>query len=173
MRMQLFNTTPANLTFEVRTGWNKPCGKHKITDYKQDDSNGTIDASFQLKDLIEGDTEYMLVILADVNGKTVRYYTRIVWTEDDSRYHVDEKLNFVSTFHNKTFDKNQAQDLSSYLETNSEGDNSCFHKVDIHSSLLIRYPGGHKLTYGSGGVYYRYSWSDRIIQTGLSGDGYR
>lgn len=136
MRMQLFNTTPANLTFEVRTlDGTSLVESTKITDYKQDDSNGTIDASFQLKDLIESDTEYMLVILADVNGKTVRYYTRIVWTEDDSRYHVDEKLNFVSTFHNKTFDKNQAQDLSSYLETNSEGDNSSFHKVDIHSSL--------------------------------------
>ncbi|MCH4190921.1 MAG: hypothetical protein LKF52_01345 [Butyrivibrio sp.] len=136
MHMQLFGTKPENLTFEVRTlDGTSLVESTKISDYREDDNAGTLEASFQLKDLIESDTEYMLVILADVNGKTVRYYTRIVWTEDDSRYHVDEKLNFVRTFHDSTFDKNKAQNLSGYLETNSEGDNSSFYKVDIHSSL--------------------------------------
>ncbi len=86
-----------------------------------------------LRDLIEVDTEYCLVLLlTDEDYKTIRYYTRVIWTED---YNTIEKLKFVEDFHSKTFSKESSKELRKYLESNSEGDNSTFNKVDIHSSL--------------------------------------
>ncbi len=86
-----------------------------------------------LKDLIEENTEYCLVLLLDCgDGEPVRYYTRAVWSDD---YALKEKLDFIRFFHERTFDKERASEISRYLESNSEGDNSTFHTVNIHSSL--------------------------------------
>ncbi|MDE6516436.1 MAG: hypothetical protein K2L18_01100, partial [Acetatifactor sp.] len=43
---------------------------------------------------------------------------------------------YVRDFHEKTFDREAARDLIKYLESNSQGDNTTFHKVDIHSSFF-------------------------------------
>ena len=88
-----------------------------------------------LKDLIEKDQEYMLVILLDTEDQgTIRYYTRIIWSEDT---YALEKLNFAKEFHELLYDKAAAkeQNISKYLESNSSGDNTTFHKVNIHSSF--------------------------------------
>ena len=86
-----------------------------------------------LKDLIEENVEYALIFLVELeNGQTLRYYTRAIWTEN---YNAAEKIAYVVDFNNKTFDKSAAKNLTKYLETNAEGDNTTFHKVNIHSSL--------------------------------------
>ena len=46
-----------------------------------------------------------------------------------------EELAYIMNFHNKTFDKSQAKELVTYLESNEEGDNSSFHYVNIHSNF--------------------------------------
>lgn len=102
-----------------------------VTEY--DRTADVITGKITVKDLIEADTEYTLVILLHTDeGKTIRYYTRIVWTDN---YHLAEKLAFAISFNEKTFDKEASKDLAKYMETNSEGDNSTLHKVDIHCSL--------------------------------------
>ncbi len=89
--------------------------------------------SITLKDLIESDTEYMLVFLVTPEGGTpIRYYSRIILSES---LYVKEKLDYITDFHNRTFDKDAAAELTKYLESNAEGDNSTFHKVTIHSSF--------------------------------------
>lgn len=94
--------------------------------------SGQIEARITLKDLIEPEEEYALVILLRTGEETVRYYTRII--SSDSLYGA-EKLNFVMDFHNKLYDKESARELTKYLESNSQGDNSSYHKVNIHSSF--------------------------------------
>lgn len=66
-----------------------------------------------------------------VGNETLRYYTRII----DGEYNTYEKLTFVRDFHNKTFDREQAKDLITYLESNTKGDNTTLSRVDIHCSL--------------------------------------
>ena len=86
-----------------------------------------------LKDLIDRDTEYELIFrLTDENGRLVCYYTRVIWS--DTMY-AAEKLAYVRDFHERTFDKELAKELAIYMESNSQGDNSTLHRVDIHSSL--------------------------------------
>lgn len=93
-----------------------------------------LSGTIALKDLIEKDTEYSLTILVEIeNAKTIYYYTRVIWS--DALY-AAEKIAYVKDFHEKIFDKEAAQELTKYLETNSRlEDNSSFHKVNINSSL--------------------------------------
>lgn len=103
---------------------------------RQDDK---IELSFSLKDLIEMNQEYVLVLkLSTTDGRVVRYYTRVIWAED---YYAAEKLDFIVDFSGKTFDKEQAKELTKYLESNSQGDNTTLGRVTIHSSF-------HQVTWG-------------------------
>lgn len=87
-----------------------------------------------LKDLIEREKEYALVIGLELEGEEqVRYYTRVIWSDS---LHMVEKLAFVKDFHERLYDKEEARQLTRYLETNGAlEDNSSFHKVNIHSSF--------------------------------------
>ena len=127
-----------SMRFEVRS----VDGKRLVeaTDISQYTEEGDqITASFTVKDLIESNTEYNLILLLeDGEGRTIRYYTRIIQADE---YHTGEKLKFVKDFHRKTFDKEAAQDLTMYLESNSEGNNSTYSHVNIHSSF-------HQITWG-------------------------
>lgn len=102
-----------------------------IIDYVQ--IGDSIQGSFVVKDLIDPGKEYMLVYIVTLSGgKEIRYYTRIIQTDD---YHIEEKLDYVRQFHNKTFRKDKISELSKYMEPNSEGDNSTLSRVTIHSNL--------------------------------------
>ncbi len=96
---------------------------------------GQVRAGIALKDLIERDKEYALVILLDIGREEpVRYYTRVVWS---SRTKALEKLQFVQYFHDTLYSKELArqENIAVYLESNASGDNTTFHKVNIHSSF--------------------------------------
>lgn len=100
---------------------------------KYEEKDGEIAFSITLKDLIENDTEYMLVFLVTPRENTpIRYYSRIVLS--DSLY-IREKLDYIMDFHDRTFDKEAAVELTKYLESNAEGDNTTFSRVTIHSSF--------------------------------------
>lgn len=91
-----------------------------------------ITGKITVKDLIEKNTEYALIWKLDLEGRTVRYYTRIVWAQD---YYLAEKLHFAMDFSAKTFDKDEVQSLAKYMETNAAGNSSNLHEVTIHSNL--------------------------------------
>ena len=87
-----------------------------------------------LKDLLEENTEYSFCLkLTDTEGRTIYYYTRIVLA--DAAYHVSDMTAFALDFHSRSFDKDRAQELTKYLESNADGDNTTYSKVTIHSSF--------------------------------------
>lgn len=93
---------------------------------------GRVQFSIQLKDLTEVNKEYSFVtILTLEGGEKVYYYTRFIQNEN---YFEKEKLGFVLEFHNATW-SGDGTGVKKYLESNSKGDNTNFHKVDIHSNL--------------------------------------
>ncbi len=106
--------------------------KTEITDFKigKDKITGTI----TLKDLIERDKEYSLTIVLELDEvREVSYYTRVIWSD---ALHLQEKLDYVTDFHERLYDRDAARELTKYLETNSNlEDNSSFHRVNIHSSF--------------------------------------
>lgn len=95
--------------------------------------NNEIYATANLKDLIEDDVEYMLIIkLTTSSGEVIRYYTRVI---NRAELSIAEKVEFVRDFSGKTMNKLAAEDLKQYMESNSEGDNSSYGYVNIHSSF--------------------------------------
>lgn len=89
-------------------------------------------AKIRLKEGMDTSTEYGMKITLITNySKKIHFYTRIKYYEQD--FYLKQKLDFVSKFHDATFDKGQSLDLSQYLEANAGSDDS-FADVDIHSS---------------------------------------
>lgn len=106
-------------------------------------SENVVSGNLKFKDLLEGNTEYMLIFLVTTEENDVlHYYSKIIICDND---HIAESIDFVLDFHNKTYDKEQASVLTKYLESNSGADNSDFHTVNIHSSF-------DQITWGSLGV---------------------
>lgn len=122
----------SKIAFEVRSlDGSRLIENTEIEEFEQTQEG--ITTTFALKDLIESNQEYALVIVLTMgNGKDIRYYTRVVSTEE---YFASDKLDYVNDFSNKTFDKEAAKELAKYLESNAEGDNTTYGKVDIHSSF--------------------------------------
>lgn len=132
IQVEKFQTKVNSIRFEVRsTDGERLVEDTHITDYTEDE-NG-IWAEFTVKDLIDIDTEYMLILILNVeDGKNVRYYTRFIQGTD---YHMEEMLDFAENFHTRTFDKDAAKEITKYLESNEDGDNTSFAHVNIHSSF--------------------------------------
>ncbi|MDE7207986.1 MAG: hypothetical protein K2N90_12680, partial [Lachnospiraceae bacterium] len=119
------------ISFEVRSiDGERLVESTPVENYTEDAEQ--IRATVTIKDLIETGVEYNWILMLETGGETVRYYTRII---DGSEYHTAPKLNFVKDFHEKTFDKEKANDLVTYLEPNARGDNTTLSHVDIHCSL--------------------------------------
>ena len=140
-REATFRVTPYGLTIqgimiEVRSlSGDRLVENSSVKDISIADKEGNIKCTVALKDLIQKDTEYMLVILLDTEEEgTIRYYTRIIWSE---KTYAKEKLSFVKYFHDILYDREAAkeQGITKYLESNATGDNTTFHKVNIHSSF--------------------------------------
>lgn len=127
-----YGTEVDNIAFEVRSiNGERLVESTQVDNY--DKSGDVLQCKVTLKDLISAGEEYMFVLLlTPADGETIRYYTRIIQTQS---MFIREKLEYVLDFHNRTFDREAAAELTKYLESNSEGDNSTFHKVTIHSSF--------------------------------------
>lgn len=104
---------------------------HELESYQE--TKEQIYGTITLKDLIETDLEYELVLQLQLeDGQKVWFYTRLIQSENN---HAVEKLAFVRDFHEKTFDKEAAEELAVYLESDSTGDNTTLGYANIHSSL--------------------------------------
>ena len=131
-RADLYGAIIAGVGFEVRTmDMQRLIEDTSISDFHIEEDS--IFATASLKDLIDEETEYMLIIkLTTSSGNVIRYYARII---NKAELALNEKMTFVRDFSDKTFDKEAAAELKTYMESNSEGDNSSFGYVNIHSSF--------------------------------------
>ncbi len=92
---------------------------------------GIIQADLRIQNLLEEGQEYLFTITLESEGEEIRYYTRIIESDD---CYVTESLAFVQEFHNTTFDKEKASSLSTYLERGT-ADNTTLQYTSINSSL--------------------------------------
>lgn len=90
-------------------------------------------ATVKLGNSLEQGKEYACKITAvSEDGKKIHYFTRVKYYGSDS--FLDEKMDFVTDFHNKTFDKSKLEELAIYLEYSATNKNNNFASVDITSS---------------------------------------
>lgn len=130
--MECYGRKVEGLSYEVRTvDGSRLIESTQVEDFNQE--KDTLRASFVLKDLIESGKEYSLTLVAHMEeGEEIRYYTRVVYSD---KYSVGEKLDYIVDFSSKTFHKEAAKELTKYLESNAEGDNTTLGRVNIHSSF--------------------------------------
>lgn len=125
-------TSVSSISYELRNLTGDRLIENNTLD-QYEENGDIIPFDVVLKDLIDEEEEYCFQIKIKLqDGRNVNYYTRIVETDD---YFMNEKIAFVKDFSDKTFDKQKAADLTKYLESNYEGDNSTFNYVNIHSSF--------------------------------------
>lgn len=131
-KIDTYGTNVEELSIQVRScDGSRLIEDTRITEYTEQRNEIRVHTS--LKDLIESDKEYALVILLkDDKDREVRYFTRIIWNK---KLYAAEKLAYVKDFHEKTFSQEGLEELVKYMESNRQGDNTTLHKVNIHSSM--------------------------------------
>lgn len=121
------------ISIEVRSAdGSRLIENREITDYRV--KEGFIEGRIALKDLIDREEEYSLTFLLELDhSRIISYYTRIIWSQ---KLAVGEKLEYVKDFHERLYDREEARELTKYLETDARlEDNTSFHNVNIHSSF--------------------------------------
>lgn len=119
------------ISYEVRTmDMERLLQNTRLEDFTEAD--GVISTELGIENLLEKGQEYRLILTLECDGEAVRYYTRLIRSDDA---YVDEALRFVLDFHDSTFDPESAAQLAGYLEPSAEGDNTTLQRVTIHSSL--------------------------------------
>ena len=127
-----FGTIVERITYEVRSlDTARLIEDAELSDYEM--AENRIRTSIKIKDLIEPEIEYMLIVkLSFPGGRTANYYIRFI---EKDELGLAEKQNFVTDFSARTFSKIAAEELRQYMESDRSGDNSSYGYVDIHSNF--------------------------------------
>ena len=129
-RADLYDAVIAKVSYEVRPkDMSRLIEDTEVSDFTYE--GNCIYATANLKDLIEDEIEYMLIIkLTTSSGEVIRYYARVI---NKAELYLGEKLSFVRDFSEKALNKDPNTELKKYMESNAKGDNSSFAYVNINS----------------------------------------
>lgn len=131
VKIRMYDTRVDGLSYEIRSlDMDRLIVDAVVEDY--DEENGKINADISIQNLLEEEEEYLLILKLSSGKDTIYYYTRIM---EEENCHSSLCVAFAMDFHEKTFNKEAAKSLATYLEPNASGDNSTLSKTDIHSSL--------------------------------------
>lgn len=120
----------SSVAYEVRTIDGETIVENgKLSGFSTEDDLQALE--FSLANPILLDQEYLLELQLDLGGEPVYYYTRVV---QRAKANVSGYLKFAEMFYQTCLDEENSGELSSYLESDSSGNNSNFASVDIHSS---------------------------------------
>ena len=127
--IQTYDTPVDAISYEIRSlDASRLIANAEVASYKEE--QGKIHAELEIQNLLEKGTEYLLILRLESGSQSICYYTRIIEQES----HVEECIDFVLDFHDKTFNKETTGSLATYMEKTT-GDNSTLHYVSLNSSL--------------------------------------
>ena len=130
-QVKTYGSKVQGIEFDVRSLDGGNLIETKVCDSYTGDSDH-INGVITLQDLLDAETEYVLVIrIRTDKWDTIYYYTRIRYYEDT---HIAEQLEFAQHFSELAFSKDTSEELTVQLESSSEGDNSSLGYTDIKCS---------------------------------------
>jgi hypothetical protein len=134
LRLQIALETYGNpvdeLTYQIRSlDASRLIQDTKVESYTEED--GSVTATLQMQNLLEADTEYLLIVTMQSDGNTYYFYTRL---KKETGQTVDEIIDFAEYFHETTF-SGDGSELVSYIEPESVQANDSLDYINIHSSL--------------------------------------
>lgn len=128
--IQTYQTAVDTISYEIRSlNAERLIANADVSSYEE--KRGRITAELQIQNLLEAGEEYLLIIRLESGDTSVYYYTRIVQPQN---CYVDECVDFVMDFHEKTFNDETTGSLATYMEKTT-GDNTTLHFVSLNSSL--------------------------------------
>lgn len=128
--IQTYQTAVDTISYEIRSlDAERLIANADVTSYEE--KRGKITAELQIQNLLEAGEEYLLIIQLESGDQSIYYYTRIVEPVD---CYVDECLDFVMDFNDKTFNDETTGSLATYMEKTT-GDNTTLQYVSLNSSL--------------------------------------
>ncbi len=131
LRIREYGNTIAGISYEVRSlDLQRLVEQTTLQEWESRDDSTTV--TLPIQNLLSRNEPYLLILSVTTGEKTVRYYTRIMWA--DNNYAAD-MIQLAEDFSRKSMDYEQARDLTTYLETSSMGDNSSLGRVTIKSSF--------------------------------------
>lgn len=128
--IQTYQTPVDTISYEIRSlDAERLIANADVTSYQE--KHGKITAELTIQNLLEEGEEYLLIIQLESGDKSIYYYTRIVQPVE---CYVEECVDFVMDFNDKTFNDETTGTLATYMEKTT-GDNSTLHYVSLNSSL--------------------------------------
>lgn len=126
------NSTVKGIQYEVRSlDGERLVERTALEEWSQEDRE--VRARLNIQNLITEDEEYRLTLaIATEEHPAVYYYTRIVWPVES---HAQEMIDLALSFSEKTFDYSAARDLTTYLETDPNADNSSLGRVTLKNDF--------------------------------------
>lgn len=119
------------MSYEIRSSdGSKVLENKSIKQFREDEEY--LRADFQIQSALLLNQEYSLVITLNTQEEEIYYYTRVIQRSQTS---IDQYLKFAGQFYEKCMDKNGAQELLAYLETNENLTNSNLHQINIEASV--------------------------------------
>ncbi|MCR5792695.1 MAG: hypothetical protein K6G65_05955 [Lachnospiraceae bacterium] len=99
-----------------------------------DETQGGKFTEIHLDANLESGKEYaMRITLVTADSVKINYYSRIKYYDTD--YFLDEKMDFIKSFHKKSLSLDDARDLAVYLENEGSRAGDSFANVSIHSTF--------------------------------------
>ncbi len=117
--------------YEIRTlDGSRLIERTSVEDWSRTEDGVT--AVLPVQNLLTRDQEYQMTLTVDTDSEgAVRYYTRLLWTEEKG---ARQMVDLAADFSARTFHYEDARTLVTYLESDNTGDNTNLGHVDIHSS---------------------------------------
>lgn len=131
LRIREYGSTVAGISYEIRSlDLGRLVEQTALQDWNS--QNDSITATLPIQNLLSRNEPYLLILSVTTGEKTIHYYTRIMWADNN---YAEDMIRLAEEFSRKTMDYDQARELVTYLETNSMEDNSSLGHVTIKSSF--------------------------------------
>lgn len=131
VELDTFGREVESISYEIRSlDGERLIANRVCDDYRK--SGNVLRMELVLENLLEESEEYQLLFLVESGENTIHYYTRLMQRLDE---HLDEYLLFVNEFHEDTMNKENADQLSTYLEPDGSVENNNLNFVTINASL--------------------------------------
>ena len=137
LNINTYGAKVESIAYEIRsTDTTRKIAETEISTYKKDRDVITVEP--RLENLIEEGEEYLLVIRLKIDGRDVRYYSRVMMSAGTN---ADECMEFARSFSKKARAK-KGDSLATYMEPEREHAEDDLSHVTIHSPLdLVAWNG--------------------------------
>lgn len=128
--IQTYQTAVDAISYEIRSlDAERLIANADVNSYQE--TKGRIRADLEIQNLLSAGEEYLLIIQLESGNDVIYYYTRIMESVEG---HVEECIDFVLDFNDKTFNNETTGSLATYMEKTT-GDNTTLQYVSLNSSL--------------------------------------